>query len=159
MSFPQAISLKARALRFLSMREHSQAELRKKLAPHVQDGDDLDGLFEWLAAKDFLNEERAAESIVNRQAARYGAARVQQTLRQKGVPDALVKASVAQLKTSELPRALEVWRRKFGSLPDTPQARAKQMRFMASRGFDGQVLNKIWQAARDGHENFIDPEV
>ena len=56
---------------------------------------------------------------------------------------------------------MAVWRRKFGSLPDTPQARAKQMRFMASRGFDGQTLGKIRQAARDGDDGaeFVDSEV
>ena len=144
------LSLKGRALRLLGMREHSRAELAQKLARHVQEGEDLNAVLDWLQAKDFLNEERAAESIVHRKAERFGAARVQQELRQKGVPDVLIKASVAQLKDSEQARATAVWQRKFGTLPQTPQERAKQMRFMASRGFGGQALDRIWRALAAG---------
>ena len=144
------LSLKGRALRLLGMREHSRAELAQKLARHVQEGEDLNAVLDWLVGKDFLSEERAAESIVHRKAERYGAARVQQELRQKGVPEALIKASVAQLKDSEQERATAVWQRKFGTLPQTPQERAKQMRFMASRGFGGQALDRIWRALAAG---------
>jgi regulatory protein len=145
----QPLSLKARALRLLGMREHSRAELAQKLARHVQEGEDLEAVLDWLAAKDFLNEARAAEAIVHRQAARHGSARVKQTLRQKGVPDELIEASMAGLQDTEQARALAVWQRKFGTLPDSPQARAKQMRFMASRGFGGGVLDGIWRAERE----------
>ena len=150
MNASSPLSLKGRALRLLSMREHSRAELAHKLARHVQEGEDLNAVLDWLVSKDFQNEARAAESIVHRKAARFGAARVQQELRQKGLPEALIKASVAQLKDSEQARATEVWQRKFGTLPQSPQERAKQMRFMASRGFGGQVLDKIWRAVAAG---------
>jgi regulatory protein len=105
----QPLSLKARALRLLGMREHSRAELAQKLARHVQEGEDLEAVLDWLAAKDFLNEARAAEAIVHRQAARHGSARVKQTLRQKGVPDELIEASMAGLQDTEQARALAVW--------------------------------------------------
>lgn len=149
----QAISLKARALRLLGMREHSRAELAQKLARHVQEGDDLGAVLDWLVAKDFLNEARAAEAIVHRQAARHGSTRVRQALRQKGVPEELIEASMADLERTELARAQAVWQRKFGTLPDTLQARAKQMRFMASRGFGGGVLEHIWRAERAAQDD------
>ena len=68
------LSLKGRALRLLSQREHSRAELVTKLTPHVQDGEDLAALLDDLAAKDFINETRVVESVVHRRAGRMGAA-------------------------------------------------------------------------------------
>ena len=139
------LSLKGRALRLLSLREHSRAELAQKLARHVQEGDDLQAVLDWLVARDFLSDQRAAEALVHRKAPRYGSARVQQLMRQQGVPADLIAASMAELQGSELARAREVWQRKFGERPDSPQARAKQMRFMVSRGFSPQLLDRLWR--------------
>ena len=86
-----------------------------------------------------------AEALVHRKAPRDGSARVQQLMRQQGVPADLIAASMAELQGSELARAREVWQRKFGERPDSPQARAKQMRFMVSRGFSPQLLDRLWR--------------
>ena len=71
-------SLKARALRLLAQREHSRSELEAKLAPHVQEGDDLATLLDQLQARDFINEERVVESVLHSRAPRLGAQRVLQ---------------------------------------------------------------------------------
>ena len=39
--------------------------------------------------------------------------------------------------------AWAVWQQKFGQPPATPQERMKQMRFLASRGFGGEVVSKV----------------
>ena len=143
------LSLKGRALRLLSQREHSRAELVAKLGPHVQEGEDLGALLDDLQAKDFINETRVVESVVHRRASRLGTARVRQELQAKGLPAEAVQCAVEQLKDSELDRAREVWRRKFGALaPDAP-ARAKQMRFLMARGFSGDVVHRVVRG-RDG---------
>lgn len=149
MNHKPALSLKGRALRLLSMREHSRAELVQKLSRNLEEGDDLEAVLAWLTAQNFLSEERAAEAIVHRQASRYGAARVRQEMQRKGVPDELIRANVERMQDSEQERAHAVWERKFGTLPATPQERAKQMRFMASRGFSGSALQRIWQQCRE----------
>ena len=137
------LSLKGRALRLLAQREHSRAELATKLARHVQEGDDLNGLLDELQAKDFINAERVAESVVHRRAARLGTQRVVQELRSKGLEDDLVRAMAERLRATEQERAQAVWRQRFGSMAADAQERAQQMRFLAARGFSGDVVRRV----------------
>ena len=147
-----ALSLKGRALRLLSQREHSRAELQRKLAPHVQEGEDLAAVLDDLQAKDFISEARVVESVLNRRAGRLGASRIRQELQSKGLGAEAVQQAVAQLQGSELERAREVWRRKFGEPATDPQTRAKQMSFLLTRGFSGDVARRAVQGADDSEE-------
>ena len=79
------LSLTGRALRLLSQREHSRAELQRKLVPHVQEGEDLNAVLDGLQAKGFISEERVVESVLNRRASRLGSARIRQELQAKGL--------------------------------------------------------------------------
>ncbi len=144
------LSLKGRALRLLSQREHSRAELTKKLAPHVQDGEDLAAVLDDLEAKDFINETRVLESVVHRRSSRLGGARIRQELQSKGLPAEAVQQAVDQLKHSELDRARGVWARKFAQPPQTPQENAKQTRFLLTRGFSGDVVRRVLRGTVHG---------
>ena len=137
------LSLKGRALRLLSQREHSRAELVTKLARHVQEGDDLAAVLDDLEAKDFINETRVVESVVHRRASRLGASRIRQELQAKGLPAEAVQHAMDQLKDTELDRAREVWLRKFGAVAEDAQARARQVRFLMTRGFSGEVVHRV----------------
>ena len=141
------LSLKGRALRLLAQREHSRAELATKLARHVQEGDDLNAVLDELQAKEFINADRVAESLVHRRAARLGTQRLVQELRSKGLDDALVRATAERLRATELERAQAVWRQRFGTVATDANERARQMRFLAARGFAGDVVRRV---ARDG---------
>ncbi|ABM35176.1 recombination regulator RecX [Paracidovorax citrulli] len=143
MGLSSPLSLKGRALRLLAQREHSRSELEAKLARHVQEGDDLHAVLDELQAKDFINAGRVAESVVHRRAARLGTQRVVQELRAKGLDDALVRETAERLRGSEAARALAVWRQRFGTPPETPRERARQMRFLAARGFPGDVVRRV----------------
>lgn len=149
------LSLKGRALRLLSQREHSRAELIKKLTPHVQDGEDLGAVLDDLQAKDFINETRVLESVVHRRASRLGSARIRQELQAKGLPVEAIQEAVAKLQDSELDRARGVWARKFAQPPQTPQENAKQTRFLLTRGFSGDVVRRVLRGTvgGDGGEN------
>ena len=88
------ISLKARALRLLSQREHSRAELERKLSCHEEQAGELARMLNELAAQGLISEERVAESVMRRRAPRLGAARVLQEMRAKGLSaEALAKAA------------------------------------------------------------------
>lgn len=137
------ISLTGRALKYLGQREHSRLELERKLAPHVQDGEDLGAVLDALEAKGFINPERVAQSVLYRRSGKLGNARVLHELRSKGLDDDTVRAAAEQLQDTEHARAWAVWQRKFGTPASTPQERMKQMRFLASRGFGGDVVNKV----------------
>lgn len=137
------LSLTGRALRLLAQREHSRLELERKLAAHVEEGEDLAAVLDALEAKNFINPERVAQSVVYTRSKKLGTARVLHELRQKGLDDETVRAAAEQLRATEHARAWAVWQQKFGQLPATPQERMKQMRFLASRGFGGDVVGKI----------------
>ncbi len=138
-------SLKGRALRLLSQREHSRAELERKLAPHEEVPGELAKALDELQARDFINDGRAIESVVHRRSGKLGAARVKQELAAKGLSGEAVAQALADLRETESSRAQEVWRKKFGQAPQDPQERARQMRFLITRGFSAEVVRRIVQ--------------
>ncbi|MFQ1064484.1 recombination regulator RecX [Bordetella trematum] len=136
-------SLKARAVGYLSRREHSRAELARKLQPYAQENDDVDAILDALQKEGWQSNTRFAQSLVNRRAARQGTARIVQELRQSGVDDGDIAELRDQLRETEHARALEVWRRRFDGKPQDRQAYAKQARFLAGRGFSHDVIRRI----------------
>ena len=143
-------SLKGRALRLLGQREHSRAELERKLAQYEELPGSLAEALDELTAKGFISEARVAESVIHRRAGRLGNARVLQELRAKGLPDDIVQDAAEQLRTTEQARAYDVWARKFGQPPADLAERARQMRFLAGRGFSGASVARVLRAASSG---------
>lgn len=189
------LSLKGRALALLAQREHSPAELRRKLLRHARgeaveaavaavaravspfDAPDeaalaeaagavdeaavaarLDELIDWLRAHKYLSEERFIESRVHSRASRYGQMRIRQELAQHGLK--LNDETSQALRDSELERAVEVLRRKFPQAPATPAERARQARFLASRGFASDVVARLIRrgAAREPQDAGADAD-
>ena len=136
-------SLKGRALRLLSQREHSRKELEQKLKPHEETPGELTEALDFLAAKDFINEKRVVESVVNRRSTKLGAARVRQELMAKGLPADDIAEAVKTMRGTEFERAVVVWRKKFGAPPVDASDRGKQVRFLVSRGFAPDVVRRI----------------
>ena len=166
-----ALSLKGRALALLAQREHSEPELRRKLLRHAraesavasaggaephsadhQRGDDdenltgrVDAVVAWLRSHHYLSDERFVESRIHARVARYGNLRIRQELAQHGL--ALTADTAQALKDSELERATEVWRRKFGEPAADAADRARQSRFLAHRGFSAEVIAAVLRQA------------
>lgn len=137
------VSLKGRALRYLAGREHSRAELLRKLAPHEEEPGQIERVLDELQAKGFISEERVVASVLNRRAAGLGAARLRQELQAKGIDAQRVREAVAQLHDSELERARSVWLKRFGAPPADAREWARHMRFLLSRGFAGDVVRRV----------------
>ena len=137
------LSLKGRALRLQSGREHSRAELERKLAAHEAEPGELRRILDELQAKGFIDERRVLDSVLHRRVARLGAARIRQELQGKGLDPQMVDRAVEDLRSTELQRAREVWRKKFGQLPADARERGKQARFLAARGFAGEVIGRV----------------
>ena len=143
------LSLAGRALRLLSSREHSRAELQRKLARFEETPGELAAVLDKLAAKDLQSDQRAVDSLVHRRSAKLGSARIRQEMHAKGMePEAMAQA-LGLLRASEQARAFEVWRKKFGSPATNPAERAKQVRFLASRGFGGEAIARVVSGAFD----------
>lgn len=139
----QQLSLKGRALKLLAAREHSRPELERKLAAHEQAPGELAQALDELQAKGFISEQRVVESVLHRRASRLGASRVKQELQAKGVGAEAVAEAVDQLRATEVERARAVWRKKFGEPATDAAGRAKQMRFLASRGFGAEAIRRV----------------
>jgi regulatory protein len=137
------LSLKGRALRALAAREHSRAELVRKLSSFETSPGELAQILDELTAKGFISEQRVADALAYRRGAKLGAARVVQELKAKGVDPQAVAEAASVLKTTESERASAVWRKKFGSSAPDAAGRSKQMRFLASRGFAPEVIRRI----------------
>jgi regulatory protein len=136
-------TLSERALRLLARREHSRAELGRKLAAHANPGDDLESLLEDLSRRKLLSDERYAESRAHSLSRKYGAARLAHELRAKGLDKELAEQASRTARATEVERAREVWRRKFRVAPKTREERAKQMRFLQSRGFSFDAIRVV----------------
>ena len=153
------MNLRARALQYLARREYSRTELRSKLLKYVQRDVDaefdagqsqpveLDMLLNDLAARGWLSDERAATQLVHTKRSRFGMQRITHELRQKGIAEELIDAALPALKKSELEAAREVWKKKFGVPPQDQKEKARQMRFLQSRGFSLDAIFKVLKLA------------
>jgi regulatory protein len=141
-------SLKARALSYLAAREHSRQELARKLARHADEGDDVEALLDWLEGQKFLSEERFAESLVHRRAARFGSARILSELQSHGLDDGRLGDLKEELRAGEDERAWQVWQRKYGARPADAADAARQMRFLQQRGFSHAAISAVMRRAK-----------
>jgi regulatory protein len=146
------MSLKARALRYLSAREHSRAELRRKLSAHVQEGEDVDALLDQLAAAQLLSEERFSESLVRRRSARFGNSRILMELQSHGIEGAALSHIKSNLTEGECARACAVLRRKYDVPPADATMRAKYMRFLQQRGFSHRAIQAALKDLEQGDD-------
>ncbi|NTV09604.1 MAG: recombination regulator RecX [Zoogloea sp.] len=138
-----AANLRERALRLLATREHSRAELARKLAAHGTP-DEISEILDRMTELGFLSDERFAAAFVRSKAARFGTQRLRFELARKGVADELIAAALASESGSDdLARAREVWARKFDERPGDPKEWARQARFLQSRGFSTDIICKI----------------
>jgi regulatory protein len=127
-------TLRARALRYLALREHSRQELRGKLAPHALEGDDLEALLDDLAARGWLSEVRW-ESTARAKSRRFGPLKVAQLLRARGLGDEIIAAGLRAAGTDGAGSIEAIWRSRFRHTPVDEREKARQVRFLQGRGF------------------------
>lgn len=160
------VSIKVRALQWLSQREHSRTELRLKLmrllsaskaaAAQNRGTDAADEpsaeaevvqLLDWLTSHGYLSAERFVESRVHARQTRFGNRRIDQELQRHGL--ALAPEARQALQATELERAREVWRKKYGQTAIDAAGRARQGRFLVGRGFTADVVRRVVQGLSD----------
>ncbi|MFT3818367.1 MAG: regulatory protein RecX [Rubrivivax sp.] len=157
--------MKARALRLLAQREHSRAELERKLWPRLLrddaadadvDEDDLrrrlQQALDELQQRGLLSDRRTAEALLHAKAPRYGTRRLQALLQAKSLAPELVDETLRRAGETELARALEVWRRRFGTAPADARERARQMRFLLARGFEPAIAQRVLKLSGAGDD-------
>ncbi len=130
-------------MRLLAAREHSRLELRRKLAPHAESVDQLEALLDELTGRKQQSDERYAELRTRVLSRKYGVGRIQQELRAKGVSDETIEVSVGEAKLTEVARAREAWRKRCGTKPSNALEKARQMRFLQSRGYSFATIRAV----------------
>ena len=141
-------SLRVRAMRFLARREHSREELRRKLAPKVAEGEDLDAVLDELAAKGWLSDARYAEHAIRSKARRFGPLKLAHALRAKGVDDEAIAAGFHAAGADGDSHIEAVWKRRFRAMPADERERGRQVRFLQGRGF---ALDDILRFLKKAH--------
>ena len=136
-------TLRQQAIRLLARREHTHAELRKKLAGEGTT-EEIEAVLVDLAGCGLLSDERTVASFLRGQGARFGAAKLRHTLRAKGVDDETIAAGLESAELpDELERARALWLRKFGEPPQDQREWARQARFLQSRGFSTDIIRRL----------------
>jgi len=142
-----AAELRARALRLLARREHSRTELARKLAPRAESAQALESLLFELEAKKQLSDERYASERAHWLSRKYGAARIRQDLKSKGVDREFINRISSE---GELERASGILKRKYREPATTREERAKRARFLQSRGFSFDVIRSLLSSREAG---------
>ncbi|ATE61390.1 recombination regulator RecX [Thauera sinica] len=142
-------TLRERALRYLAQRDHSRAELARKLAGHGS-AEEVAEVVARMGELGLQSDRRFAEAWVRGKAGRFGTARLRNELARRGVERELVDAALAaECVESELERARAVWRTKFGTAPADAREWARQARFLQTRGFAAEVIRKLLKEQPD----------
>ncbi len=140
------ISLRGRALAMLARREHTRAEMLRKLSPHSESPEQIEQLLDALAARGWLSEARFAESRAHTLARKFGSRKIEHDLRRRGVSAEVVEQTLERSLAQELENCRAAWRRKFGVLPQSAAERGRQMRFLAGRGFSAEAVRQVLKA-------------
>lgn len=129
-------ALRAKALRLLARREHSRTELRRKLAALAEEESaDVEALLDDFTARGWLSEARFVEQTVRVKSRKFGPLKIAHHLREKGIDEAGIDAALLQARAGQEEALASAWRARFGRPPQTPEEKAKQVRFLQGRGF------------------------
>lgn len=141
----QPRSLMQRAIAALARREHSRAELERRLMRYAgEEGRaEVARVLDELQAKGLLSNARFAAMLARSRGQRFGAARIRHEMRDHELGDDLAAPALAALAATEEERARAVWRKKFGRAPANDAERARQMRFLSGRGFAADVILRV----------------
>ena len=141
------LSLRGRALGYLSKREYSYKELEQKLKGYAEEHDDVPALLEDFKQRGWLSDERFSEQLVNAKQSKFSSQKLAHELRGKGVAEDLVKQATSEV--DDLENAKTVWQKKYGKLPTNRNEWAKQARFLQSRGFGFDVIKRVLNSTHD----------
>jgi regulatory protein len=122
-------------------REHSRAELARKLAPHAESPEAVLAVLDSLLSKKQQSDERFAEERARVLSRKYGAVRIEHDLKARGVPDD-ISARVSST-TDEIERAKAIVQRKYREPATTREEHAKRARFLQGRGFSYDVIRSV----------------
>lgn len=129
-------------MRFLASREHSRAELHRKLSARGFGAEDIETLLDDLTDGGLLSEERMAEAYVAERVRKgFGPLRIRRELRDRGLGDDLIEPHLKRSEQEWLDALVAAHDKRFGRVPPTgPKERAQRARFLEYRGFPADLI-------------------
>ena len=139
------------AVGLLARREHSARELRGKLMGKGYPAEMVNSALEKLIARGLLSDARFAEVFARSRSNKgYGAVRIAQELRQRGVDDEQIAPILSEVKETWRAQIAQVRRKRFGEeLPLSNTDRAKQARILLQRGFTSEQVRAVLRGVMD----------
>jgi len=150
-----AKTLAARAIAMLARREYSRAEIRGKLVASADatEAAQVDRVLDELVALGYLSDTRFANAVVARKSGSHSKRAIGASLRARGVGDEAITGALEASEIDDHDAMVALWRRRFGKAPDDEREKARQVRFLQSRGFS---LSAILRLLRDPPEEESD---
>jgi regulatory protein len=147
-------TLKQRAIALLARREYARAELAQRLVTTGAERSEVDAVLDELCAAGLVSDARFASALVHRKARDFSRHAIAQALREKGVPADDANEALAELDgAGELARAQALWYRRFGRPAADEREKARQLRFLLSRGYSHAIAFRVLkQAGRDAND-------
>ncbi|WP_237724951.1 RecX family transcriptional regulator [Deinococcus alpinitundrae] len=155
----QRAALMEYALRALSQRSLSAAELRGKLGRRSEDEEQIQQVIDRLIELRYLDDAQVARAENQRRG--VGAYRVRQRLKQRGVDEALIQDTLqARDPDEEVAQALSLLTRRLSSFQRGSNPRAKAYGLLARRGYGSDVIRRAlaeldWTAGAGEDETWL----
>ena len=143
----------ALAVRLLGSRDHSSAELARKLGQRDVDEASTESALAELRAAGYLDDERFAHALAEQRMNQgRGPMAIRAKLRERGIDGGLADEAIGALGADWVERAGHVLASRFDAAAvadDEPRSRAKIARFLQGRGFStGDALRALDRARR-----------
>jgi regulatory protein len=122
-------------------------ELEKKISVYADSlkipNYEIKSILDDLEQKDWLSDQRFTEQFVFSKKRKFGMRRIARELNLHGVDELIINKAISAIKEEEFLLAKQIWKKKYNQLPDTIEEKAKQIRFMQSRGIEISTILQI----------------
>jgi len=142
-------SLRARAVRLLARRDYSRAELRQRLIARGALPTETDAVLDELERAGYLSDARYAQAVVAQKIGRFSRRAIAESLHMQHVPHATISEALESHALDDQAALAALWRRRFGVLPANDREKARQIRFLQSRGFALAAILRLLRAPPD----------
>jgi regulatory protein len=143
-------SLRDRAIRLLARREYARSELEQRLVSKGCDRSELRAVLDALAGEGLLSDARYAHAVVAQKAGRQSRRGIVELLKAKGVAREDIDAAIDEAGLDDEAALRALWQSRFGSAPAHEREKARQVRFLQSRGFALSAILKLLRREEDG---------
>ena len=137
------VSLKAQAVRLLARREYARDELEQRLIAKGASRDEVAAVLDELSSQGLLSNERFAHALVAQKSGSYSRRSIRGELKRKGVSGDAIENAIGDAPIEDDAAMLALWQRRFGTPPANDREKARQIRFLQSRGFALTAIFKL----------------